>query len=108
MCRAQSLRAAGCGSMGSEVQATLSPVRPPLRRTLGLVTLAWLFGAVWITAVSGAPITMFAKHLGASEFQFGLLSALPFIASLLSLPASLLTERTGQRKKIFLYGLYTQ
>ena len=77
-----------------------------LRRALGLVTLAWVFGSVWQTATSGAPLTLFATSLHASPFQFGLLTALPFIASLVSMPASLWTERTGLRKPIFLWGTY--
>jgi len=81
---------------------------PALRRALGVVTLSWVFGSVWFTAISGAPLTLFAKGLAASKFEFGLLSALPFIASLASMPASWLTERTGQRKRMFLSGLYTQ
>src|SRR5438045_7077420 len=64
--------------------------RGNLRRTLGLVTLAWVFGSVWATATGGAPLTLFAHSLGATEFQFGLLSALPFIASLIQMPASAL------------------
>ncbi len=79
-----------------------------LRRALWYATTAWIFGSVWLTAVSGTPFTSFAKSLKASEFQFGLLSALPFIASLASLPASLLIEATGQRKRIFFWGLYFQ
>jgi len=75
---------------------------------MGIVTVAWMFGSVWMNLTAGAPITQFAKGLGASEFQFGVLSALPFIASLFSLPASLLTERTGARKRIFQWGLYSQ
>src|SRR5215213_2922495 len=78
------------------------------QRAMSLVTLAWIFGSVWMTATSGAPLTQFARSLGASNFQFGLLAALPFIASLLSLPASVLIDRTGQRKRIFLWGLYTR
>jgi MFS family permease len=78
----------------------------PLRRALSLATIAWIFGSVWMTAVAGTPQTNVARELHASEFQFGLLSALPFIASLLSLPASMLIERTGLRKRIFLWGLY--
>jgi len=81
---------------------------PELRKALGLITLAWVFGSVWITATAGAPLALFAKALRASNFEFGVLSALPFMASLLSVPASLLIERTGARKKIFFYGLYTQ
>lgn len=73
-----------------------------------LVTLAWFFGAIWISATAGTPQTNYAKSLGASNFQFGVLSALPFIASFLSLPGTLLIEATGQRKKIFLIGLFFQ
>jgi len=80
----------------------------PLRRAMGLVTVSWVFGSVWATAIGGAPFSLFARDLRASEFQIGLLAALPFLASLVSMPASLLTERTGARKKIFLAGLYLQ
>ena len=59
-----------------------------------------------MTSTAGAPLTLFANSLGLNEFQFGVLAALPFLASLLSLPASLLTEHTGQRKLIFLIALY--
>jgi len=79
-----------------------------LRRALVLTTVAWVFGSVWLTATSGAPLTLFAKGLGASNFQIGLLAALPFVASLASLPASVLIDRTGARKLIFLSGLYLQ
>src|SRR5207253_8141117 len=79
-----------------------------VRRAMQLVTVSWLFGSVWVTATSGAPYSLFAIHLKASEFQMGLLAALPFIASFISMPASVLTERTGARKKIFLMGLYAQ
>ncbi|HMO26018.1 MAG TPA: MFS transporter, partial [Tepidisphaeraceae bacterium] len=78
------------------------------RRSMTYVTVAWMFGAVWLASTSGAPLTLFAEKLGASEFQFGLLAALPFLASLLSLPASVYTERSGQRKRVFFLGLYGQ
>jgi MFS family permease len=80
--------------------------RAGVRRSLRVVTLSWVFGSVWATAVSGAPLTLFAHGLKASEFQFGVLSALPFIASLIALPASVVTERTGARKRIFFIGSY--
>jgi MFS family permease len=80
----------------------------PARRSMELITLGWVFGSVWLTATTGSPTTVFLKELNASPFEFGVVAALPFIASLLSLPASLLIERTGARKKIFLYGLYFQ
>jgi MFS family permease len=84
-----------------------TPTRP-LRQTLGMVTLSWVFGSVWHTTVTGAPLTQFAADLGASPWQFGLLTAMPFLASLLSLPASMLIEHTGARKPIFFAGLYFQ
>jgi MFS family permease len=84
------------------------PAAWPARRSMELITLGWFFGSVWLTATTGSPTTVFLKGLGATHFQFGVVAALPFIASLLSLPSSLLIERTGERKKIFLYGLYFQ
>ncbi len=71
-----------------------------------VVTVAWLFGAVWMHALAGAPLTVFATSLGLSEFQFGMLSAMPFAAALLSLPAAYLTDLTGERKNIFLIALF--
>jgi MFS family permease len=77
-----------------------------LRRSMVLITQAWIFGSVWVNAVAGTPLTNYAKSLNASELQFGLLAALPFLATLVALPASLLVERTGQRQRIFLIGAY--
>lgn len=96
------------GQEDRSTQAAHVPRGPKLRLSLRYLTAAWLFGAVWMTATSGAPLTQFARELGASEFQFGLLAALPFMASLLSVPASILIDRTGKRKLIFLIGLYVQ
>src|SRR5688572_25494243 len=83
---------------------------PSPRRTLGMINVGWIFGSVWLNvlAVGGAPLTLFAAELHATPWQFGLLTAMPFLASLLSLPASLLIEHTGARKSIFLAGLYFQ
>lgn len=77
-----------------------------LRRAMSVVTIAWIFGAIWMHALAGAPLTVFANALGASNFDFGLLAALPFLAQLMSVPASVLTDRTGKRRTIFLIGLY--
>jgi MFS family permease len=80
----------------------------PLRNTLGLITLAWMFGSVWFTTTTGEPLTLFAQKLGASNFEFGLLTALPFLASLMAVPGSLLIEWTGRRKRVFVWSLYVQ
>lgn len=102
------LRSSGPGAAPETAPLALPEQGSPLRRSLSIVTLGWIFGAVWMNATGGAPLTLFARGLGATPMQFGLLSALPFIASLVSMPASLLIERTGQRKRIFLDSLYTQ
>jgi MFS family permease len=75
---------------------------------MAFVTVAWMFGAVWHTVTTGAPLTLFARGLGASHFQFGLLAAMPYIAALAALPGSLLVERTGDRKRLFLFCHYLQ
>ena len=83
---------------GQGVPARVSPVR----RRLTFVTTSWMFGSIWFAVTQGAVMTGFAKGLGATPFQFGLLAAMPYIAAMLSVPGSLLVERTGNRKGLFL------
>lgn len=72
------------------------------------MTAAWLFGSVWYTVTSSPLLTTYARALGCGEFEFGLINALPFLAGLLSLPASVLIDASGERKGFFLWGLYLQ
>ena len=90
-----------------EAPATPVKVPPSLRASMRLATGAWVAGSVWMTATAGAPLTEFARVLGAGPFLFGLLAALPFAASMVALPASVLTERLGRRKPVFIVGLLT-
>jgi MFS family permease len=80
----------------------------PLRSAMLAGTLAWMFGNVWFAAISGSAFTLFAKSMNASPFEFGLFTALQYLAALVSLPAVLLIERTGKRKQIFFMGHYFQ
>lgn len=73
-----------------------------LRRSLRLVMLSWMFGAVWLACVSGSQVKIFAEMLGFDDFAFGLMAALPFIATFGQLIASLLIERTGLVKYQFM------
>lgn len=87
----------------------LDDLHPRHRRSaLTKVTVAWMFGAVWFVAIAGAPFTKFASALGATPWHFGLLAAMPHIATLLSLPASLWIDSSGRRKQIFMVALLTQ
>mgnify|MGYP005841534959 CR=1 FL=1 len=73
-----------------------------LQRQLRLVTLAWVFGSVWLWTVSGATMTQFARSLGTPDWGFGILAMLPFIGTFIQLPAGYLLERYGHRKAVFM------
>lgn len=90
------------------IPARPEPAAAPLRKTLGIITLSGVFWCVWFNTATGTPLTLFAQHLGASNFEFGILTALPFLASLMSVPGSFLIERSGRRKETFLCSLYAQ
>jgi MFS family permease len=73
-----------------------------LRLSLRRVVVAWLFGAVWMFITTGAAMTQFGKLVGMSPFGFGVLAALPFFGALAQLPTSLVIERWGNRRSVFL------
>ncbi len=85
---------------GSSCEGT--PSADPVRKSLRLVTFAWIFGAAWLYITTGAALTRYAISLHVSEFGFGLLAALPFFCALIQLPTSYFLDRYGLRKKIFL------
>ncbi len=72
------------------------------REVLQRILVAWIFGAAWQSITTGAVLTRYAKSLHVSEFGFGILAAIPFIAAFAQLPASFLIERYGHRKRVFL------
>ena len=53
------------------------------------------------------PLTRFAAGLGATRFEFGVLTSLPYLGALLSIIGAMLVERHGRRRLIFLLGLYS-
>jgi len=73
-----------------------------LRQQLGLVFYAWTFGSVWLWSISGAAMTRFAREMGVPDYGFGVLATLPFVGTLLQVPATYLLEKRGQRKRVFL------
>jgi MFS family permease len=80
----------------------LSVRRGELRRSLRLVTTAWMFGIVWMTCIGGSRMNYLGRMVGFSDFHFGLLQALPFLATFLQLFATILIERSGLRKYQFI------
>jgi len=82
--------------------ATAPEQDEPLRRSLRLVFVAWFFGAVWASIISGAALTRYAKLVHLPLFGFGLLSALSFGSALVQLVSSYFLERTGRHKALFI------
>lgn len=72
------------------------------RQVLQRILVAWLFGAAWQSMTTGAALTQFAKSVKLSEFGFGLLAAIPFMAAFAQLPSSFFIERYGHRMRVFL------
>ncbi|MGQ9855082.1 MAG: hypothetical protein ACUVTG_16980, partial [Candidatus Oleimicrobiaceae bacterium] len=68
------------------------------------ITLAWFIGAGWMALASGAVFYRFAEQMGLNRvaFTWGLLSAMPFLATFFQIAGSLLAERTGRCRLIFL------
>ncbi|MDR3084917.1 MAG: MFS transporter, partial [Christensenellaceae bacterium] len=71
---------------------------------LDIIILSAAVGMFLFANTGGAALTGYASAFGAGEFVFGLISALPILASLVQLYVSYLIEKTGQRKKLFLIG----
>jgi len=75
---------------------------PELRRSLRIVTAAWMLGVIWMACIGGSRMNIFARMVGFGEFHFGLLTALAFVATFAQLVATVLIERSGLTKYQFL------
>ena len=74
-----------------------------LKRSLRTITAAWMFGIVWLIAVSGSHFKVLAEAMGFDDFTFGLLATLPFLATIGQLFAAMIIERTGVLKYQFIH-----
>jgi predicted MFS family arabinose efflux permease len=59
-----------------------------------------IFANAMFTLCSGAILAALALYAGMSDFTYGLLAALPFLAQLLQLPAAILYRRFQNRKAV--------
>jgi MFS family permease len=73
-------------------------------RQLDIVIISGAIGTILFSNAGGAAFTGYASSLGAGEFVFGLISALPVMASLTQILASVLVEKTGRNRFLFLLG----
>jgi MFS family permease len=74
-----------------------------LRQALGIITLAWAFGAMWMFTINGAAMNRFGKAIGMTDAAFGFLAALPFVGTAMQLPAIYYIARLGHRRSVFLW-----
>ena len=73
-----------------------------LRRSLNFVILGITFGMAFFVIVNGTPLTGFTRALGAGDFVYSIIMAMPVIGSVFQVFASYFLENTGRRKFIFL------
>ena len=79
---------------------------PETIRTLRLMIGGVAGGVVWFNIINGVAISGYIKALGASDFLYGLIMALPPLANAFQLLASYVLERTCKRKQMMLtFGL---
>lgn len=70
-----------------------------VRRGLRLSIVEGLFANVHVSVTTGAFLTGFALLLGASPFELGLISAIPFVGQLFQLAGAYLEQRLGERRR---------
>ncbi len=84
-------------------------ILPEIRRSIGFMILANLFGTFFGTIAGGSALTGLAGALGANDFLFGVLTAIPLFGTLLQIPAALLVSRTKKRKAYMLtFGIVSR
>jgi len=80
----------------------LSVRRKDLRKSLRIVTAGFVLAMLWTGSCQGAHMPIFGKMLGFTDFHFGLLASMAYLATLGQLVAAILIERTGLRKFQFI------
>src|SRR6266545_4490443 len=81
--------------------ATETPLAPSaIQRGLRLSIAEGLLSNIHITVTAGAFLTGFALLLGASDFELGLIAALPFVGQLFQFVGAYLEERLGTRRML--------
>ena len=80
-----------------------------LRRGLMFVILGNLCGSMFFNITQGSALVGLAKELGANDFTFGVLMAIPLFGAVIQIPAAMIVSRAGKRKKYMLsYGIISR
>lgn len=84
---------------------------PKIRRSIYFMTLGNTFGTLFgvVSGGGSSSLTGYAGLLGASDFVYGLLTAIPLAMALLQIPFAAMVSRTQKRKKYMMtYGLFSR
>jgi MFS family permease len=84
---------------------------PKIRRSIYFMTLGNAFGTLFgvVSGGGSSSLTGYAGLLGASDFVYGLLTAIPLAMALLQIPFAAMVSRTQKRKKYMMtYGLFSR
>ncbi len=77
-----------------------------LHRDLNLIIVAVTFGMAYMTVYNGPSLNAFIRSLGAGDFVFAVIMAMPVFTGLLQLIASIVLQKVGKRKSLFItFGL---
>ena len=69
-------------SKSYEVLPALSVRKQELRKCLRIATVSWMYGSGWAVLVSGVQLKSFARMVGFTDFDLGLLASAPPLANL--------------------------
>ncbi|GHU78836.1 MFS transporter [Clostridia bacterium] len=80
-----------------------------IQRSLFFVMIGNMCGNIHGTITTGSALAGYAGALGANDFVFGVLTAIPFIGTLLQIPAAGMVSKAGKRKKFMIsYGVFSR
>jgi hypothetical protein len=73
-----------------------------IRRSLNLIIWGITLGMAYFTVFNGPSFNAFIRALGAGDFVYSFIIALPILGGVMQILGSFLMEHTGRRKSIFL------
>jgi len=72
------------------------------RRDISLTIFSFAAFYIYLPIITGAPISKFSEKLGAGDFFYSLLIAMPILGNALQIFASIILEKTKKRKPLFI------
>ena len=73
-----------------------------LAKSLALVTLASAFGLPFFSVINGPAITGFTRMLGANDFVYSVIMAMPVVGAIVQVFISYMMVNSGKRRPLFL------